>query len=244
MTEWTPAMTTSFERLTRTPLLPSRISAQLLERIAAGQFKPGQRLPTEHALAAEFGVSRNVVREAIAHLRSEGVVESRHGVGAFVTTTGMRSSFRINANALSDRRSLRSLFELRALIEIESAGLAAARATAEDMARIEAALRRMQSSEMWGDDGIEADLDFHVAVAGATANEHIQTLVRYIAGHMRNSIAETRAKSPSVAETIEETVAEHEAIFQALTDRDAEAARAAMRHHVTKGAVRLDLSGL
>ena len=74
----------SFGQIRRSEHLPARIAVQLAEEISQGRLKPGERLPTEHVLAKTLGVSRSVVREAIAQLRNEGVVETRQGVGAFV----------------------------------------------------------------------------------------------------------------------------------------------------------------
>ena len=85
----------AFDQLQRSDQLPTQIAMQIGREISAGRLVPGDRLPTEHALAKSFGVSRTVVREAIAQLRNEGIVESRQGIGAFVVDADRRRSIRI-----------------------------------------------------------------------------------------------------------------------------------------------------
>src|SRR5690349_5425349 len=110
----------------RKPHLPSQVASLITQEIAAGRLKPGDQLPTEQALSQSYGVSRNVVREAIARLRSEGIVQSRQGVGAFLTRAES-TTLRIDAEKLKDLGEFRHIFELRAMLEIRAAGLAAER---------------------------------------------------------------------------------------------------------------------
>jgi DNA-binding FadR family transcriptional regulator len=151
--------------LGRTPQLPARVAAAIAAEIAEARLRVGDRLPTEHSLAEKFGVSRNVVREAIAQLRSDGVVQSRQGVGAFVINRSATPLLRIDAELMNDRLVFRNVFELRAILEIQAASLAAERADKEQLADIAAALARMRCAESWAEGGVSADLDFHYAVA-------------------------------------------------------------------------------
>src|SRR5689334_12440796 len=82
--------------------LPTQVAHLIMQEIAAGRLKPGDQLPTEHALAESLGVSRNVVREAIARLRSDGIVQSRQGVGAFLARVAPAATLRIDAESLKD----------------------------------------------------------------------------------------------------------------------------------------------
>jgi GntR family transcriptional repressor for pyruvate dehydrogenase complex len=115
--------------------LPHRVAALLRREIASGEISPGNRLPTEQQLAERFGVSRNVVREAIAQLRADGVVEARQGIGAFVLAPEQRSAIRIDGEALKNIENMEHLFELRRILETESAMLAATRRTDADLGR-------------------------------------------------------------------------------------------------------------
>src|SRR5215813_11406243 len=126
-------------RLTRLGPLPAprSLTDALIERltseITSGQLPTGARLPTEQELIAATGVSRTVVREAVAALRAEGLVTTRQGVGAFVADG---RPFRINSDELSSLREVIEIMELRTGIEIEAAGLAAERATPGHLAQI------------------------------------------------------------------------------------------------------------
>src|SRR5262245_51206989 len=102
---------------------------QLAEQIKSGRLAPGARLPTEQALTRAARVSRTVVREAVAALRAEGLVITRQGVGAFVSAEPQRAPFRIEPERMQSLDDILSVMELRLGVEIESAGLAAERAT-------------------------------------------------------------------------------------------------------------------
>src|ERR1700761_2958309 len=105
-----------FGQVGRAAPLHLKIAALISREIDRGQFKPGDRLPTEHELAAQFDVSRNVIREAIACLRSDGVIDSRQGVGAFGLEPKDRQTIRIDGSDLQKAQNIRSLFELRAIL--------------------------------------------------------------------------------------------------------------------------------
>lgn len=233
-------MSLKLPQLTRGPYLPARVASLISREIVEGRLRPGDRLPTEQALARSFGVSRNVVREAIAGLRSDGVVRSRPGVGAFVAESDAPSTLRIDREALQDRASFRSLFELRAILEIDAAGLAAERRDEQALAAIATALERMRAAADGGPASIEADLAFHRAVASATGNTYIATFVGFLSEQVRESIATARANADA-AEHLRVTVAEHEAIHEAIARRRSSAARDAMRRHITSAAARLGL---
>src|ERR1700684_299252 len=132
------------DTLNRSPHLPSRIVEAIQREIAEGRLKLGDRLPGEQVLAGSFGVSRNVVREAIARLRSDGVVQSRQGIGAFVVRNTTVPSLRVDPEILNNRLLFANVFELRAMLEIRAAGLAAKRGTAQQRAAITTALARMR----------------------------------------------------------------------------------------------------
>src|SRR5262249_4671285 len=127
------------------PLGPPRnraaeVAERLAGEIASGRIARGARLPTEQALTAALGVSRTVVREAVAALRAEGLVETRQGVGAFVVSDVQRRPFRIDPGELASLAEVVSVMELRTGVEIEAAGIAAERVNAASRAKIGKAL--------------------------------------------------------------------------------------------------------
>ncbi|MGW9232324.1 FadR/GntR family transcriptional regulator [Pseudorhizobium sp. NPDC055634] len=230
-----------FNQIRRSEHLPARIAGQIGREILEGRIAPGDKLPTEHLLAKTFGVSRSVVREAIAQLRNEGLVETRQGVGAFATEFAQRQSLRIEQGDLNDREAFKNLYQLRIPLEIEAAGLAALHHTEEDIARLDETLEQMTGAEKWTEQGIVADLAFHRVLAAATQNEYFPLFIGFIAERISLAINAARAKAV-LEEIVEVTIAEHVAIRDAIVSGDPGRSRAAMRQHLVKAAGRLDLT--
>src|SRR3989454_7132530 len=130
--------------------LSRRLFEQLAGEIRSGRLAPGARLPTEHALTRAARVSRTVVREAVAALRAEGLVISRQGVGAFVSAEPTRAPFRIEPERLQSLDEILNVMELRLGVEIESAGLAAERATKMQLRTITSALSDIEEARAAG----------------------------------------------------------------------------------------------
>lgn len=217
--------------------LPQRVVALLVRDIEGGILEPGSRLPTEQQLSASLGVSRNVIREAIAQLRADGLVEARQGVGAFVLAREQRTAIRIDRQTLQEEGNIERLFELRSILESEAARLAATRRTAEHLATIKAHLDRMGGEEKWEDGSIDADLAFHREVARATDNSYIHTFISFVCEQIRQTIYIARRTNP-LHDLVRVNVAEHVRVFEALRDRDPETAANAMRAHIHGAAER------
>ncbi|MGH8725454.1 MAG: FadR/GntR family transcriptional regulator, partial [Burkholderiales bacterium] len=126
--------------------LSRRLFEQLAAQIRSGRFAPGARLPTEQALTRAARVSRTVVREAVAALRAEGLVVTRQGVGAFVSAEPQRAPFRIEPERMQSLDDILAVMELRLGVEIESAGLAAERASRAQVRAIGAALEAIEQA--------------------------------------------------------------------------------------------------
>lgn len=233
-------MTLEFNQIHRNDHLPGRIAAEIAREISDAKLGPGDRLPTEHILAKTFGVSRSVVREAIAQLRNEGFVETKQGVGAFVTDPRQRLSIRIERSTLNDPDNFRDLFQLRIPLEIEAAGLAALHHTPEQMARLSVALSGMRNAAEWSKDGVAADLDFHRTIAEATRNDYFLMFLGFIAERISSAINIAFSRA-IFGEILEVTIAEHAAIHEAIASRNATAAREAMRKHLLGAANRVNL---
>jgi DNA-binding FadR family transcriptional regulator len=217
--------------------LPQKVVGLLVRDIEAGVLEPGSRLPTEQQLSAKLGVSRNVIREAIAQLRADGLVEARQGVGAFVLAPEQRAAIRIDRQVLQQSGNIERLFELRSILETEAARLAATRRSAEQLSAIKAHLDRMGGEEKWEDGSIDADLAFHRGIARATGNPYIHTFISFVCEQIRQTIYIARRTNP-LHDLVRVNVAEHVRIFGALQARDAAAAADAMREHIRGAAER------
>lgn len=218
--------------------LTDQVSSAMTARIAAGAFAPGSRLPTEQALSSEFGVSRTVVREAISRLKSEGLVETRQGSGAFVAQNRLGMPFRIDPVSLDSFEATIEILELRLAVESEAAALAAERASAAQLEAIGRALAAVRAAFERGDDGVEEDLMFHRAIAEATNNSKYVDLTEFLERYVRHQIQITGGRTAR-ASRMAETQSEHQRIFDAIGARDGDAARACAREHFRKGIERI-----
>jgi GntR family transcriptional regulator, transcriptional repressor for pyruvate dehydrogenase complex len=226
--------------LGRAPNLPSQVARMISDEILAGRFRGGDRLPTERELAETFGVSRNVVREAIARLTFEGAVEPRQGSGVFVLGNQAISALRLDVEILRDRSLFANLFELRSILEVEAAGLAAARRGRKHLTAISAALQRLYDSQ-GTPQAVDADLEFHRAIARASDNVYVAIFINFISEHVRASIAKAndRVDAATRGRINKE---EHAAIYEAIKAKDIERARESMRRHIGKAMGRLGLT--
>jgi GntR family transcriptional repressor for pyruvate dehydrogenase complex len=218
------------------PLAARSLTHALVERLGAeivsGRLPPGARLPTEQELIVAAGVSRTVVREAIAALRAEGLVVTRQGAGAFVAE-GARRPFRIDPAALGSLREVLAVMELRTGIEVEAAGLAAERAGLGDVRRIAAAYQAVEQAIERGESAIDQDFAFHRSIAEATGNAQFPRFLEYLGRFIipRQTIRVTTGATAR-ATYLRTLQKEHLAILQAIRAKAARRARAAMRSHL------------
>ncbi|WP_103335467.1 FadR/GntR family transcriptional regulator [Pseudotabrizicola formosa] len=232
-------MTGPLTQISRTEHLPARIASHFVRQIQEGELKPGDRLPTENEMSKNFGVSRTVIREAIAQLRNEGMIETRQGVGAFVIGRPTRH-IRLDDRRKMDPHGFRDLFQLRVPLEIEAAGLAATYHRAEHLQQLDEALQRMNVTDDGAGDGIIADLDFHRAIATATGNDYFVQFLGAVSDRILQTIVESRERI-----RLDKIVAivnrEHTELRDAIAARDPVRARAAMRSHMVGSAERIAL---
>lgn len=215
--------------------------AALTERIRDGRLAPGDRLPTEAAVMAEFGVSRTVVREAISKLQAGGLVETRHGVGSFVLgaeAADERGGFRIGPEQMATLRDVIAVLELRIGVETEAAALAAQRRSEADLRAMRLALDAIEAAVEAGQDAVGPDFQFHLAIARATGNPHYAELMSAFGSRViprARLAADGGAEDPQRLRYLRRVNAEHESILDAIAAQDADAARAAMRTHLVNG---------
>ena len=210
-------------------------------RIRHRKLKPGDKLPTEAEIMREWGVSRTVVREALSKLQAAGLVDTRHGVGTFVLEPPAPSGFRIDPHEIATAVDVLAVLELRISLETESAGLAAQRRTDEQLADMRRALDELASGDGGGKDTVAPDFRFHHLIALATGNRYFADIMSHLGATL---IPRARINSSKIAledwsQYHRRLSREHEEIYDAITRRDPEAARAAMRLHLTNSRERL-----
>lgn len=215
--------------------LAEQVMVRLSGDIRGGRLAPGTRLPTEQMLTTELGVSRTVVREAVAALRADGLIVTRRGSGAYVADPSA-GPFRIvppQATSLSD---ILNVMELRLAVEVQAAGLAAERADRKQLGSIRAAWRAIDAALKRGEGAVVEDFSFHRAIAEATGNDQFPGFLAYLGSHVipRQSVRldiDTPAERRLYLERIQ---AEHTRIVTAIVDREPGEARRAMRDHLTR----------
>ncbi len=208
--------------------LYERIVDQIERRIVAGDLKVGDQLPTERELAEQFAVSRTAVREAVKALQEKGLVEIRLGRGTFVTKGASGAVRHSLGLLLKAENGSASLAEVREILEPEIAALAATRITEENIAAMTEAVGIMDTALDNAEVFVEADLDFHLALAEATQNPLIPLLMDSIIDLLR----EQRKRTGSVKGGLARGQHHHKIILDAVMKRDAQAARQAMQNHL------------
>jgi DNA-binding FadR family transcriptional regulator len=217
--------------------------ASALERdIFEGRLAPGAKLPTEKALAGQFGVSRSAVREAIAQLRSAQLLQTRHGLGTFVVSNpSRRPLFALSAQGF-DHLELCHIFELRTEVEAGAAALAARHRTSTDLERMRAALDRLARAVRENESGSDADMAFHTSIAAASGNRFFEEFLTFFADRMAESISVARSNSARVTGRARLVQHEHQSIYDAIAAGEPEQARTAMQLHLQNARRRLGLS--
>jgi GntR family transcriptional repressor for pyruvate dehydrogenase complex len=217
-------------RIVKTSRLYEQIVQQVEDSILKGQLKPGDQLPAERDLAQRFGVSRTAVREAVKTLREKGLVEAYSGRGTFVTN-GTSQAIRQSLDLMiriNRQDGSANLAELRFVLEPEIAGLAAPRIEEQLLSTMREAVAVMDRNLHDPDAYVEADLDFHLALAEAVGNPLILSLLDSIVGLLR----EQRTRIFEVEGGPERGQFHHKRILTAIERRDPESAREAMRAHL------------
>jgi GntR family transcriptional regulator, transcriptional repressor for pyruvate dehydrogenase complex len=214
----------------RTSRLYEQIVKQIEESILSGALRPGDQLPSERELAQRFAVSRTAVREAVKALREKGLVEAYSGRGTFITN-GTSQAIRQSLDwimKVGAQDGSTHLAEMRSILEPEIAALAAMRIDEQHLGAMRDAFRIMDRSREDPVAFIEADLDFHLALAEAVANPLILSLIDSIVGLLR----EQRMSIFYVEGGPERGQYHHKRILDAVENHDAERARSAMQAHL------------
>ena len=222
------------------PNLTDEVVARLIAEISKGKLKPGARLPTEHAMMTAMGISRTVVREAVAALKAQGYITTRHGSGSYVALDTRRRGFHIDPDGLGSIERVLELLELRMAIETEAAALVCERATAADIRGLTAASKAFERAVKQAGNAVEEDFAFHKAIAHATGNSLYVDFLAFLGLFIipRQSIRVGDMTLAAQSGYLEKIQREHRLILDAMVTRDATAARAAARAHLTGAAAR------
>ena len=217
-----------FAQVAREPRLSDKVAEMMLDTILSHRLQVGDRLPSERELGEQFGVSRTVVREAVRALVAKGVIEVRSGSGLRVAA--------VDAAAVTESMSLylrggtldfEKVHEVRALLEVHIAGVAAERATDADLARLREVHERMERERADVDAAARDDLEFHRVIAGATQNDLYLLLMDSIGAALIDIRRENLGSGSAPM-----TLSQHESVLDRVAAGDADGAREAMAAHL------------
>ena len=210
-------------------------------KIRVHTLRPGDKLPTESEIMQSFGVSRTVVREALSKLQAAGLVETHHGIGTFVLEPRAAAPFRIDPADIETAVDVLAVLELRISLETESAGLAAQRRTAEQLALMRQALDDFGGHVADAGDTVSPDFRFHLQVALSTGNRYFADIMSHLGTTIipRTRVNHSKLPQDELTPYLQRVNREHEEIYAAIARQDPEAARAAMRIHLTNSRERM-----
>lgn len=217
------------------PRLAAEMEQDIRTKILAGQPAVGEKLPTERALSESYGVSRTVVREAVAGLRAAGLIESKRGSGLYVRSTSGSApgGLFLMPDVPVEIFAIIDTLELRAAVEIEAAVLAANRASPGQIEKIRSCHRRFAEAVAKGDETEGVDFDFHQAIADATNNSAYCSFMEYLG---RRTIPRSKVAVPaggaSYKEYLRDLQDEHQKILLAIESHSPEEAKKAMQAHL------------
>lgn len=212
--------------------LSKAIADDLLARITRGEYKAGDRLPSEHVLMAQYGVGRNTVREAMESLRTLGLVDIRPRLGARVLDTAGRNALASSAvSMLLGDHTVNELYEVRLILEPAAAAMAAKHRTDEDLLALRRARTHYRLAYEIGTPVWEADIEFHDAVAAASGNAVLPKVLAPVSDLLHNA----RQATGTVPAAVELALRQHEEIAAAIEARASRRARRAMATHIESG---------
>jgi len=223
-------------QVTKRKSLTHELADSLREEIVSGRLKIGDKLPSSKIIEQQAGVSRSVVREAVAQLRAEGLLDSRQGVGVFVSniiapTTG----FDIGKQEMQDIQNAIHVIELRMAVEVEMSAKAAVLRSDAQMRDIRDCYDRMQTEFAAGNDAVEEDFAFHQSIASASGNPYFKRFIDFIGASVvpAREIITAHDKLIDRKAFIRDVSAEHKCILDAIINKDPVAAKKAAQKHLS-----------
>nr|WP_321462502.1 FadR/GntR family transcriptional regulator [uncultured Cohaesibacter sp.] len=216
--------------------LSERTARQIEQTIAERDLQPGDRLPTVQELSQRLGVSLSVVREAIASLRTSGIINTRQGAGIFVAEPSVMDNRGLFFGDLSQISSIVEILELRLAVEVEAAGLAAERHSMAQESRIYEAFEAIEQTMQEGGTGEAEDSRFHIAIAEATNNRRFVDFLSQLGNAMipRNKLRPLPTSRDDHKAYLAQLQDEHRIILDAISRKCPDEARNAMRAHLSQ----------
>ena len=210
---------------------------RMFKAIKSGAYAPDERLPTEHDLAAEFQVSRPVVRQALKKLRDQGLIYSRQGAGSFVRQMGIRQP--LGFGVVENVTDLLRCYEFRLILEPAAAEQAATRYRPETLVPVAEALERLRDATARHRHREDADFAFHVGIARASENQYLAIAMEALESHIAVGMQFHGQSLKASPGALERVYLEHKAIHDAIRDRDGRTARNLMQAHLQHSRDRL-----
>ncbi|KKY51610.1 FadR/GntR family transcriptional regulator [Pseudomonas ficuserectae] len=216
------------------------VVSTIRKEIASGGLPADSKMPTEHELADQLGVSRSVVREAISQLKADGVLVIRRGNGSFVSQNPSGTVFRLPSSE-SHTADLAKLFELRSCIEIQAASLAAQRHTTKDLERLSDAISLMEGNAGNFEASSKADVEFHRAIVAACKNEYLAAFHDFLESQLIRARFMAWENSAKLAVGPSGANREHREIYDAIKSGNPVEAANCARLHLNSAALRLNI---
>jgi GntR family transcriptional repressor for pyruvate dehydrogenase complex len=209
------------------------VADALIEMIKTGQLKPGDKLDSVEQLAKSFDVGRSAIREALSGLRTMGLVEMKQGGGTFVRKfDASKFTLPVTSAFLMKLEDVKELYQVRKVLEVGTAGLAAENYEEGDLEKIQQALEDMRHTRGKDELAEQADYHFHLAIAKATHNQMLINLMGSVSEIMVETIKETRRLLLYSEERPEELFAEHKLIYEAIKSKQSDQAEKYMYNHL------------
>jgi GntR family transcriptional repressor for pyruvate dehydrogenase complex len=210
------------------------IREQLEEMIRTGEVQPGEKLDSVEKLAKEFNVSRSAVREALSALRAVGLITIRQGEGTFVNKYDFSNMIApVAERRIISKPEMLELFQVRKIIEVGAASLAAENRKDKDVEAMREALKEMEAASGDEDLGERADVKFHLALANATGNNILKDMMQQLSDTLGRTMFESRRIALfSDQQTFDRLQVEHEKILEAIEKKDSNGANQAMLEHL------------
>lgn len=210
--------------------LADTVFNDMYRAIKSGAYTPDERLPTEHDLAAEFEVSRPIVREALQKLREQNLIYSRRGAGSFVRQNGLKDP--LGFGHVENLADLRKCYEFRLVIEPAGAQAAANRRTPEDLEAILKALNVMKNATERQRHQSDADYHFHLAIAKASGNQYFSIAFEALKDHIAVGMKFHGLSLRQSSNGLGGVYSEHQGIYEAIRDQNSQAAFSEMETHI------------
>ncbi|OLP65271.1 HTH-type transcriptional regulator LutR [Bacillus pumilus] len=218
----------------KTKKIYEEIADALVDSIRTGDLLPGEKLDSVQALSENFQVSRSAVREALSALKAIGLIEMKQGEGTYVKQFDPdQLAFCLSPAFLMKQKDVLQLLEVRTIIETGVVKKAALHRSEDDLHHLQSALEQMKMAETHQDIGEEADLTFHLALASASQNDLLKTLLNQVSNLLVETMRETRnVVLFSQKDSVQQLYKEHEHIYQAVMAKQPDEAERAMITHL------------